>query len=122
MSTHNLPAATVVAQLRAQVEAATSLTMSAGIAPNRMLAKICSDMNKPNGQYEMAFDRADITRFMRDLPVRKIPGFGRVTERCLEGLGVERCGQVYELRAGLVLMDHWFGYRNLWYVCSPLTN
>jgi DNA polymerase kappa len=37
----------------------------------------------------MEFERSAITRFMRDLPVRKVPGFGRVTERCLEGLGVE---------------------------------
>lgn len=51
--------------------------------------KICSDKNKPNGQFELASDRATIVRFMRDLPVRKIPGFGRVTERCLEGLEIE---------------------------------
>lgn len=37
----------------------------------------------------MDFERSAIIRFMRDLPVRKVPGFGRVTERCLEGLGVE---------------------------------
>lgn len=53
--------------------------------------KICSDKNKPNGQFELAFDRATIVRFLRDLPVRKIPGFGRVTERCLEGLGIQVC-------------------------------
>lgn len=122
MAAHDLSASAVVSQLRAQVESTTSLTISAGIAPNRMLAKICSDMNKPNGQFELAFDRAIITRFMRDLPVRKIPGFGRVTERCLEGLGVERCGQVWEGRAELLAMDHWFGYRNLWYVYEILTS
>jgi DNA polymerase kappa len=122
MASHDMTASAVVTQLRAQVEATTSLTMSAGIAPNRMLAKICSDMNKPNGQFELEFDRAVITRFMRDLPVRKIPGFGRVTERCLEGLGVEKCGQVYEGRAGLLVMDHWFGYRNLWSVCQMATS
>lgn len=116
MAEHNMSATSVITQLRAQVESKTALTISAGIAPNRMLAKICSDMNKPNGQYELEFDRAVITKFMRDLPVRKIPGFGRVTERCLEGLGVERCGQVYEYRATLLVMDHWFGYRNLWCV------
>ncbi|WVQ80235.1 hypothetical protein IAT38_002340 [Cryptococcus sp. DSM 104549] len=113
MSAHNMTAAEVVTQLRAQVEERTKLTISAGIAPNRMLAKICSDRNKPNGQYEMEFDRAAIVRFMRDLPIRKIPGFGRVTERCLEGLGVETCGDIYEHRAELLLMDHWFGFRGL---------
>lgn len=81
MSSHNMSAGEVVAQLRAEVEAKTGMTMSAGIAPNRMLAKvrggwtradyqICSDQNKPNGQFEIEFERAAITRFMRDLPVR----------------------------------------------------
>lgn len=65
---------------------------------------------------------------MRDLPVRKVPGFGRVTERCLEGLGVEvspfesskadvkTCGDIYNKRVELLVMDHWFGFRGLWYV------
>ncbi|WVF71330.1 hypothetical protein IAT40_006133 [Kwoniella sp. CBS 6097] len=113
MSTHNMTATEVVSQLRAEVEAKTQLTISAGIAPNRMLAKICSDKNKPNGQYEMDFDRGVVTKFMRDLPVRKIPGFGRVTERCLEGLGVETCGDIYARRVELLAMDHWFGFRGL---------
>ncbi|WRT66532.1 uncharacterized protein IL334_003491 [Kwoniella shivajii] len=113
MTTHNMTASEVITQLRAEVETKTQLTISAGIAPNRMLAKICSDKNKPNGQYEMEFDRTVITKFMRDLPVRKIPGFGRVTERCLEGLGVETCGDIYSHRAELLVMDHWFGFRGL---------
>ncbi|KIR54036.1 DNA polymerase kappa subunit [Cryptococcus gattii Ru294] len=113
MSAHNMTASEVVTQIRAQVEEKTSLTISAGIAANRMLAKICSDKNKPNGQFELAFDRATIVRFMRDLPVRKIPGFGRVTERCLEGLEIETCGDIYEKRMDLLLMDHWFGFRGL---------
>ncbi|KIR26929.1 DNA polymerase kappa subunit [Cryptococcus deuterogattii LA55] len=113
MSAHNMTASEVVTQIRAQVEKNTSLTISAGIAANRMLAKICSDKNKPNGQFELASDRATIVRFMRDLPVRKIPGFGRVTERCLEGLEIETCGNIYEKRMDLLLMDHWFGFRGL---------
>ncbi|ORY32874.1 hypothetical protein BCR39DRAFT_522235 [Naematelia encephala] len=113
MEEHNMSAAEVVTRLRSQVEDKTGLTMSAGIASNRMLAKICSDKNKPNGQFELEKDRAVITRFMRDLPVRKIPGFGRVTERCLEGLGVETCGDIYTRRAELLVMNHWFGFRGL---------
>ena len=70
MSNHNMTAGEVVQQLRNRVEEATGLTLSAGIAPNRMFAKICSDKNKPNGQFELQFDRFTITRFMRDMPVR----------------------------------------------------
>ncbi|EJT52727.1 hypothetical protein A1Q1_02062 [Trichosporon asahii var. asahii CBS 2479] len=82
---HDVTALEAVEKLRAEVEAATGLTISAGIAPNRMLAK-------PNGVFELEFNRATIVKFMHDLPVRKIPGFGRVTERCLEGFGVELTG------------------------------
>lgn len=114
MASKSMSAVDVVSQLRAEVEAQTALTISAGIASNRMLAKICSDINKPNGQFALEPDRAAVTRFMRDLPVRKIPGFGRVTERSLEGFGVETCGDIYTRRAQLLAMDHWFGYRNLW--------
>ncbi|CAK9781128.1 unnamed protein product [Cutaneotrichosporon oleaginosum] len=83
MATHNMTASEVVSKLRVQVEERTGMTISAGIAPNRMLAKvsptwmqltqICSDKNKPNGQFEIQFDRAAITRFMRDLPIRTFP-------------------------------------------------
>ncbi|WVN87573.1 uncharacterized protein L203_102756 [Cryptococcus depauperatus CBS 7841] len=113
MSANNMSASDVVTQLRNQVEKETNMTISAGIAPNRMLAKICSDKNKPNGQYEMDFERSKIVRFMRDLPVRKIPGFGRVTERYLESLGVKSCGDIYDKRAELLVMNHWLGFRGL---------
>lgn len=70
MASHDMSAMEVVEQLRQEVEATTGLTISAGIAPNRMLAKICSDKNKPNGAFELEFNRDVITKFMRDLPVR----------------------------------------------------
>ena len=68
----------MAAEMRARVLAQTGLTCSCGIAPNRMLAKVCSDMNKPNGQFELPADPADITRFTDTLPIRKIPGIGKV--------------------------------------------
>lgn len=73
----------VAAQLRLQVNAATQLTCSVGIAPTTMLAKICSDIKKPNGQYELASTRDAILSFLCDLPLRKIPGIGKVTEQML---------------------------------------
>lgn len=74
MAAHEMTASEVVSHLRAEVESRTGLTISAGIAPNTMLAKICSDKNKPNGQYELPFEGKAIREFMRDLPVRRIPG------------------------------------------------
>jgi hypothetical protein len=89
MSSYNMTAAEVVSKLRAEVEARTGLTISAGIAPNTMLAKICSDKNKPNGQYELAFEGKAIREFMSDLPIRRIPGIGRVAERYAASMGVK---------------------------------
>lgn len=43
-----------------------------GIAPNMMLAKVCSDKNKPNGQYKLPSNRQAVIDFIQDLPVRKV--------------------------------------------------
>ena len=93
----------VVQQLRDQVRSETQLTVSVGIAPNTMLAKISSDRNKPDGQFRVHPDRKTIVDFMRDLPCRKIPGIGRVNERILESLGVTTCGEIWSKRVDLWL-------------------
>jgi DNA polymerase kappa len=93
----------VVSQLRNEVLEKTGLTVSVGIAPNKMLAKICSDKNKPNGQYQLHPERQTIINFTRDLPVRKVPGIGRVTERILDAMNVKTCHDVWEARVMLYL-------------------
>lgn len=70
----------------------TKLTASAGIGPNKLIAKIASEINKPNGQFQVMAD--EVPRFMRDLPVRKIWGIGEKTERKLEELGVKTCSEL----------------------------
>ncbi|KAF7298225.1 IMS-domain-containing protein [Mycena chlorophos] len=105
----NISADDAVQHLRTAVYEETQLTVSAGIAPNLMLAKICSDKNKPNGQYHLPFDADAIMEFMCDLPIRKIPGIGRVSERLLESIGIKTCGDIYAHRATLSLMDKQFG-------------
>ena len=87
-----------VIQLRAEVHEKTHITISAGLAPNAKIAKICSNRNKPNGQFQVANDRATILAFMRDLPTRKVNGVGRVFERELDAIGVKTCGDIYAQR------------------------
>src|SRR5215210_470784 len=72
--------AAIAAEIRARIFETTELTASAGIGPNKLVAKIASDWNKPNGQFEVR----DVGEFMRDLPVRKIWGIGRVSAEKLE--------------------------------------
>ncbi|CAB3402899.1 unnamed protein product [Caenorhabditis bovis] len=84
----------VVREMRFRVEQATGLTCSAGIAANFMLAKICSDMNKPNGQYSLENDRDKILEFLEKLPIRKVCGIGRVSESHLKACGIETVGDM----------------------------
>uniref|UniRef100_A0A915EBB0 DNA polymerase kappa n=1 Tax=Ditylenchus dipsaci TaxID=166011 RepID=A0A915EBB0_9BILA len=103
----------VVREIRFLVEQATGLTCSAGIAANRMLSKICSDMNKPDGQFQLENNRDKIVNFMRSLPIRKVSGIGRVTEAILLGLDIKLCGDLFAKRAILKLLfseisSEWF--------------
>ncbi|TPX71238.1 DNA-directed DNA polymerase [Spizellomyces sp. 'palustris'] len=91
----------VVSELRAEIFRRTMLTASAGIAANKMLAKAerivtWSDINKPNGQKFLPVDRESIMEFVRTLPIRKVPGVGKVNERILKSLGIEMCGHLKE--------------------------
>jgi DNA polymerase IV len=70
----------------------TKLTASAGIAPNKLIAKIASAMCKPNGQLEVT--ASEVPAFMENLPVREIWGIGEKTERRLNELGVKTCGEL----------------------------
>ncbi|XP_009760130.1 DNA polymerase kappa [Nicotiana sylvestris] len=82
----------VAEELRQSVHLETGLTCSAGVAPNRLLAKVCSDINKPNGQFVLPTDRSAIMTFISSLPIRKIGGIGKVTERILNDVfGITTC-------------------------------
>ncbi|NXL67316.1 POLK polymerase, partial [Chordeiles acutipennis] len=102
----------VVKEIRFRIEQKTQLTASAGIAPNTMLAKMCSDRNKPNGQYRIASERQAVLDFLKDLPIRKVPGIGKVTEKMLKALGIVTCSELYQQRALLSLLFSEASWRN----------
>ncbi|CAI5736658.1 unnamed protein product [Peronospora destructor] len=92
-------ATVIVRELRKKIYDSTQLTASAGIAVNVMLAKICSDINKPNGQYVLPFTRECVISFIQALPVRKIGGIGKVTEKVLnEALDVKTGAELFAQR------------------------
>uniref|UniRef100_A0A674ER68 DNA polymerase kappa n=1 Tax=Salmo trutta TaxID=8032 RepID=A0A674ER68_SALTR len=74
------------------------------IAPNMMLAKVCSDKNKPNGQYKLSSNRQAVIDFIQDLPVRKVSGIGKVTEKMLGALGITSCSHLGQEMALLALL------------------
>ncbi|XP_051644128.1 DNA polymerase kappa isoform X5 [Manacus candei] len=102
----------VVKEIRFRIEQKTQLTASAGIAPNTMLAKMCSDRNKPNGQYRITPERQAVLDFLKDLPIRKVPGIGKVTEKMLKALGIVTCSELYQQRALLSLLFSEISWRN----------
>lgn len=78
--------------IQQNIKAVTQLTASIGVAPNKFLAKIASDMNKPNGLTTVFPEK--IEKFLENLSVRKIPGVGPVTEKDLNKIGVGHIGQL----------------------------
>uniref|UniRef100_A0A3Q3N461 DNA polymerase kappa n=1 Tax=Labrus bergylta TaxID=56723 RepID=A0A3Q3N461_9LABR len=93
-----------VREMRFRIEQKTMLTASAGIAPNTMLAKVCSDKNKPNGQYRLPPTREAVMDFIQNLPVRKVCGIGKVSEKMLSALGVSSCSDLSQQMGLLSLM------------------
>lgn len=85
--------ATLIAQeIRERVCATVGVTVSAGVAPNKFIAKIASDWNKPDGLFVVRPHEVDA--FVAALPVRKIHGVGKVTAAKLEKLGLSTCAQL----------------------------
>jgi len=88
--------ATDIARLiRAQIRETTLLTASAGIAPNKFLAKIASDWRKPDGQFVVPPSRVE--QFLTPLPVKRVPGVGKVMEGKLSALGIATVGDLRAL-------------------------
>ena len=69
------------------------------------IAKVCSDQNKPNGQFELPADAETIQNFVRSLPIRKVNGIGNVTEQLLKRvLGIETCDDLFNKRGYLAVL------------------
>jgi DNA polymerase-4 len=88
--------ATLIAQeIRARVKKELNLTVSAGVAPNKFLAKVGSDWDKPDGCFTIAPHQ--IADFVKDLPVSRINGVGAVTAAKLGKMGVITCGDLQQI-------------------------
>jgi DNA polymerase-4 len=103
--------ATLIAEeIRQVIAREVGVTASAGIAPNKFLAKVASDLNKPDGQYVIT--PPEIDAFVEKLKVKRIFGVGKVTNEKLRRLGIETCGDLQQ-RPLLELVDKFgvFGKR-----------
>jgi DNA polymerase-4 len=101
-----LPTATLVARtIRGQIRQELSLTASAGVAPNKFLAKLASGWKKPDGLFVIQPEEVDV--FLLPLPVGRLPGVGKVNEEKLVKLGVKTVGELRSLE--LARLEQEFG-------------
>jgi DNA polymerase-4 len=88
-SAHQGSATLIAEAIRQQVKDEVRITISAGVAPNKFLAKVASDWNKPDGVFIVEPD--DILEFVSRLPVKKLHGVGKVTALKMKSLGISTC-------------------------------
>ena len=91
-------------KIREEIVNRVELTASGGIAPNKFLAKVASDWNKPNGQFSIP--PKAIEAFIKSLPVKKIPGVGRISEKKLQARGIVTCEDLQALST-IELHEEW---------------
>jgi len=89
---HQGSATLIAEQIRADIYNELNLTASAGIAPNKFIAKIASDENKPNGQCVISPDK--VSHFVEELSLKKIPGIGPKTFQKLQSFGFSTCADI----------------------------
>ncbi|MBC1188518.1 MULTISPECIES: DNA polymerase IV [Kluyvera] len=112
-SPHCHGSATLMAQeIRQTIFNELSLTASAGVAPVKFLAKIASDLNKPNGQFVLTPD--EVPGFLKTLPLGKIPGVGKVSAAKLESMGLRTCEDVQNSDLAMLLKRFGKFGRILW--------
>jgi DNA polymerase IV (archaeal DinB-like DNA polymerase) len=96
--------------LKTDLKESEGLTVSVGIAPNKSIAKIASDMKKPDGLTIVRPD--EVKAFLEPLPVGKISGVGKKTTLALEGRGIQTIGQLSQIPAKK--LTDWFGKGGVW--------
>lgn len=84
-------------EIRERVKSEVGITISTGIAPNKFLAKIASDWNKPDGETVILPEQVE--EFVRTLPVKRIYGVGKVTAQKMQQLGIETCADLQDFSA-----------------------
>lgn len=103
-------------EVKRKIREATGLSCSIGIAPNKLLAKIASDMQKPDGL--TIITPADIEHRIWPLPVRKLWGVGPKTEAHLKGMSISTIGELASLSLKRLIEEFGHSYGNYLYSAS----
>lgn len=112
------PPATIARRIKQEIRAETGLVASVGVAPNKFLAKVASDLEKPDGL--VIVDPQRVQAFLDPLPVGRLWGVGKVTGDAFEKLGIRTIEQLRRLDARF-LRDHFRGQgEHLWQLAHGL--
>ncbi|CAD8153511.1 unnamed protein product [Paramecium pentaurelia] len=103
--------------IRKDIFLATQLTASCGVGPNKMIAKLASEINKPNGLHVVQQSPIAVLSFLEKLPVRKIPGIGNITEQILSGLNFNTCKDVRDRADELYIIFTPKTFEYIFYSC-----
>ena len=107
---HQNSATLIAMEIKKDILESTKLTASAGVAPNKFLAKVASDWNKPNGL--MTITPKIIDSFILELCVKKIPGVGKVTAKKMKDMGIYSCKDLQILELGELMKNfNNYGYK-----------
>jgi DNA polymerase-4 len=95
----------IAEEIRQRIFECINITVSAGIAPNKFLAKVASDWNKPNGLF--VIENHELTDFIKNLPIEKLHGVGKITRKRLNIHGIKTCHDLKNY--GLKNLNQYFG-------------
>jgi DNA polymerase-4 len=117
----NIISATEIAiEIKKRIKNELQLTATAGVAPNKLIAKIASNMNKPDGL--TVIKPKDVDNFMKDLSIKKIWGVGKVTQKKMENMRIETCNDLQKIEMPeLINIFGKFG-ESLYYFCRGIDN
>lgn len=110
----------IAEEIRKNIREELNLTASAGISNCKMLAKIASDWNKPDGQFTIKPNK--ISEFMISLDLKKIPGVGKVSYQKFKNNGYTTCGQLQQASMDQLILSHGKQGERLYYLCRGIDN
>jgi len=107
-------------QIQSSIRQELGLVASVGVAPNKFLAKIASDLKKPNGFVVVEPDK--VHQFLDPLPVTRLWGVGKVAARAFKQLGIERIGQLRQLPVEVLQSQFGRSGEKLWRLARGIDN
>ena len=108
----------IAKQIKTTILEETGLIASAGVAPNKFLAKVASDLDKPDGL--TIVDRENVNGFLDPLPIKRLWGVGKVTQKRFESMGVTTVGQIRQLPLKILQSKFGVNADHFWRLCRGL--